>query len=150
MATQSGGIRVVEPSMDPMSYSNTMPHDLNYNKGKKNDKNCEFDTQNPDELLTENNNNNSSLYESHVLSFVNNLRSRFRFIDKCFMIFGILLFIIIAIISFIFMLPLMVWIVLGWIVMFISAFSTIFLRAYCPRSFYNILIDVFNIPHSKT
>lgn len=127
----------VQPSLAPISYSHEMPHDVTHKT-----KNSEFESKNPDELLLKE--------KSKVLSFINNLRSRVSCIDKCLMVLGIFIFFVLAIVSFILALPLMIWIAIGWFGMVFSAAFVLCLRAYCPRSIYNVMIDVFHIPHTKT
>lgn len=138
------GIKQVEPSSVPFTY-NAEDDDSKTNQKD----NGQFNTRNPDQLLNENQ-NTIQLYEGKIVSFINNLRSKVLFIDKCFMVLGLLIFIAVALVSFVLMLPLMIWIVLGFLSMIFAAIFTICLRAYCPGRIYNILIDIFNIPHQKT
>mmetsp|Transcript_14320 Transcript_14320/g.21630 ORF Transcript_14320/g.21630 Transcript_14320/m.21630 type:complete len:134 (+) Transcript_14320:31-432(+) len=99
----------------------------------------QFNTTNPDALFD----------EGKVVSWINQLRLKFHCIDRCIMIFGVIIFVIFATISFIFMLPLMAWIIIGWFGMLFAGVGVLCLRKNCPSRIYNVLIDVFQIPHQK-
>eukprot|EP01083_Nonionella_stella_P004189 12053_1 len=119
------GIRAVKPN-----YKQVIPHD---------------------EDLIENN-QFMALFEdteSKVLSVVNLMRNKLVCIDKCSMIIGLCIFGCVSMIAFLFMLPMMIWIVFAASCMFGGAIFTLCLRQVCPSFIYNILIDAFHIPHNK-
>ena len=101
--------------------------------------------KNPDEVLLE----SKRHPQIGILSLVQTIRDRVPCINEFFSILGVLIFINVALFSFIFMLPMMIWIFIGFCGMLGCALFTILLRQICPNQIYHIFIDLFHIPHSK-
>ena len=132
MMTEHDEIKPVQPSLCPMTYSHEMPHDVQYKLNRQ------FETRNPDHALKR---------SSKLRKLIGWIRTHIFCVDKCLMLFGIWLYVQVAAVSFVLMLPMMLWIVAGFIFMIAAAVCTQLLQRTCPSVIFNKFIGIFHLKH---
>ena len=125
-------IQPVQPSLCPISYSHEMPHDVHYRLNRQ------FESRNPDHALKR---------RGKLRALIEWIRNHIFCVDKCLVLFGVCLYLQVAAVSFVLMLPMMVWILSGFIFMIVAAMCTLFLRRMCPSLIYNKFIQIFHLKH---